>query len=184
MKNFVPQFLNQLSFHSVSYLQENIFKGIIFKVKACSEFLSYFVPIYNGFRTSTSVSGVLTMQERPQTLWNTPYICRCKPHCSFFKTARCFCGKKCSDVSWIFNFFLNSSRSSEYRDDNTKVGAHLPLSPRWPGCTDRYQHGAAAGAGMNCRTASLPFTDSCLTHFFLYGWLLVPGLLWVAEVSW
>lgn len=80
-----------------------------------------------------------------------------------------------------FSISFNSSRSSEYRDDDTKVGAHLPLSPRWPGCTDRYQHGAAAGAGMNCRTASLPFTDSCLTHFFLI-WLASGA--WPAPDSW
>lgn len=92
----------------------------------------------------------------------------CSPS-SFFKTVRCFCGKKNVLIFCEFSvFFVNSSRPTVYRDGDTTMGAHLPLSPRWPGCTDRYQHGAAAGAGMNCRAASLPFTDSCLTLFFFF----------------
>lgn len=60
-------------------------------------------------------------------------------------------------------------------------GEHLTLSPRWPGCMDRYQNGAAAGAGMNHRAASFPFTDSCLTHFLLCS---LASCSWLSPGSW
>lgn len=108
----------------------------------------------------------------------------CSPS-SFFKTVRCFCGKKNVLIFCEFSvFFVNSSRPTVYRDGDTTMGAHLPLSPRWPGCTDRYQHGAAAGAGMNCRAASLPFTDSCLTLFFFFFLIWLASGAWLALDGW